>query len=911
VEQLVGREAEVEAVHDALARPAPVAIVLEGDAGIGKTALWRAGLAEAEIRGLRTLVARPGEAETGLSHASLGDLLAPIADEVAGELPEPQREALDVALLRVAPGVTSVSPRAVGAATLTALRVAAERTALLLAVDDIQWMDPASADALRFALRRLEGEDVVLFATRRLENGRAPLDVGFGDERLVRIGVGPLDPDALRSLIRTRLDARIPQPALARLAEVSGGNPYHALELARAAMRQSGGDALSAEFTLPESMYAVLQERLREFSPGTLEALGTIAAMSRPTLTAAAAIIDAHTLDAAFDAGVLHEDGDAIRFDHPLLAEAAYRVLAPSRRRAVHERLAATTTDAEERARHLAAASTDANSSVASAIAKGAEAAAERGGLAAAAELLEASARLEPEPELAARRRITAVGHHMSCGDLARAVALGRALAEQLPAGPMRSRALVAWAQADTSDLAGSIDLAEQAVAEAGDDHEALIDALLWQSVFLVYADRQDEGNAALSRARDLSRPDDPRDLRVQVITQYAYLAHLGGEPASLELARKAAELEGNDLIPSAGWGGGLVLGRVLTSVDQLDDARPILAERRRRATELGDDEGREALSMFLAEVEMRAGRLDTARGYARELVAARSMVATYQGDVELARKLADRGLARSEAQGDALVASANRTALGFLEFSLGHNEAAVQHFQPAVERFLRGDGGDPGLRHNIIVPDAVEALVALGRLGEAEALLGAWERAGETFDRARIHATAARCRALLAAASGDLDAALHQAKEALEHHRGLPVPFERARTLIVLGTLHRRAKHKAVARTALAEAVEILEGMGAPIWAERARTELGRIGGRAASDGLTPTERRVADLVAEGRSNKEVAEALFVSVRTVEANLTRVYAKLGIRSRTELAATRPASDGRSRSPAPQRAQPS
>ena len=129
-------------------------------------------------------------------------------------------------------------------------------------------------------------------------------------------------------------------------------------------------------------------------------------------------------------------------------------------------------------------------------------------------------------------------------------------------------------------------------------------------------------------------------------------------------------------------------------------------------------------------------------------------------------------------------------------------------------------------------------------------------------------------------------------------------MPFERARTLIVVGTLHRRAKHKAAARAALEEAVEILDQMGARLWAERARAELGRIGGRAAADGLTPTEQRVADLVAEGRSNKEVAGALFVSVRTVEANLTRVYAKLGIRSRGELAAIRQASDGRSRSPA-------
>jgi DNA-binding CsgD family transcriptional regulator len=221
------------------------------------------------------------------------------------------------------------------------------------------------------------------------------------------------------------------------------------------------------------------------------------------------------------------------------------------------------------------------------------------------------------------------------------------------------------------------------------------------------------------------------------------------------------------------------------------------------------------------------------------------------------------------------------------------------------IERFRSGTAGDPGLRQNVHLPEAIEALIALGRLEEAEELLGVWEELGERFDRPRIRATAARCRALLGAAHGDLDAALVHAEVALEHHRDLPVPFERARTLIVLGTLHRRTKRKAAARAALEEAIEILDSMGARLWAGRARAELGRIGGRARSDGLTPTEQRVADLVAEGRSNKEVAEALFVSVRTVEANLTRVYAKLGIRSRTELAASRATSGGPSRSPAP------
>jgi DNA-binding CsgD family transcriptional regulator len=908
VEQLVGREAELHAVHDALARPAPVGIVLEGEAGIGKTALWRAGVGWAAANGLRTLVARPAEAETGLSHAALGDLLTPLAEELGGELPEPQRHALDVALLRAAPGATPVSPRAVGSATLAALRLAAKRAPLMLAVDDIQWLDPASADALRFALRRLEDEPVVLLATCRRQTGDDALELGLHGQRVARVDVGPLDADALHWLLQSRLDATIPRPALARLAELSGGNPYHALELARAAMRHSGGEALSPDLPLPETIYAVLQERLRDLPSTTVAALGTVAAMSRPTLVSASAAVDAGALDPAFAAGILREERSTIRFDHPLLAEAAYRMLAPSMRSAVHERLAELSDDAEERARHLAAGTSTPDGAVAVEIERGAEAAAARGARSAAGELLEAAARVEPDAELGALRRIAAVGHHMAAADGRRAVALSTALIEELPGGPLRARAMLVRATQE-GRLDELLELARQAEKEAGPDRELQIEALATQGVILVLLERHDEAGVVLRKAQELCTPDVRRDLRVQVLADLGDLAHHRGDPDAVALLREAVELEAGDVIPNANWSPTTGLGNTLTRGDRLDEARPLLEDRYRRALEAGDEESIASLSIFLSELEQRGGDLERARRLADEGMAlqegsygedaqgasayGRAMVAAYQGDVELARELAERGLAQSEAQEDAVFAGANRAALGFLEFSLGDNAAALERLQPLMERFLEGGSGDPGRRQNIAVPDAIEALVALGRLREAEKLLAAWERAGQHFDRPRIRATAARSRALLAAARGRLDDALGHAEAALEHHRELPVPFERARTLIVLGTLHRRAKHKAAARAALEEASEILDGMGARLWAKRARAELGRIGGRAAANGLTPTEQRVADLVAEGRSNKEVAGELFVSVRTVEANLTRVYAKLGIRSRTELASRR------------------
>jgi DNA-binding CsgD family transcriptional regulator len=583
-------------------------------------------------------------------------------------------------------------------------------------------------------------------------------------------------------------------------------------------------------------------------------------------------------------------------------------MLPPSTRSAVHKRLAELSDDAEERGRHLSAGMPAPDSAVALEIERGAEAASARGARSAAGELLEAAARVEPDAEVAALRRIAAVGHHMAAADGRRAIALSSALIDELPAGPLRARALLVRASQE-GRVDELLELARQAAAEAGGDAELQIEALATQGVLLVLLDRHEEAGVVLREAQEMCTPDVRRELRVQVLADLGDLAHHRGDPDAVALQREAVELEGGDVIPNANWSPTTGLGNTLTRSDRLEEARPLLEDRYRRALEAGDEESIASLSIFLAELELRAGDLERARRLADEGMAlqegsygedaqgasayCRAMVAAYQGDVELARELAERGLAQCEGQEDAVFAAANRTALGFVEFSLGDNAAALDHVQPLMERFLKGESGDPGRRQSIAVPDAIEALVALGRLEQARDLLSAWEREGVRFDRPRIHATAARCRALLVAAEGQLDAALRHAEVALEHHRDLPVPFERARTLIVLGSIQRRVKQKAAARASLEEAVEILDGMGVPLWAGRARAELGRIGGRAASDGLTPTEQRVADLVAEGRSNKEVAGTLFVSVRTVEANLTRVYAKLGIRSRTELASRR------------------
>jgi DNA-binding CsgD family transcriptional regulator len=260
-----------------------------------------------------------------------------------------------------------------------------------------------------------------------------------------------------------------------------------------------------------------------------------------------------------------------------------------------------------------------------------------------------------------------------------------------------------------------------------------------------------------------------------------------------------------------------------------------------------------------------------------------------YAGRVADARETAELALElERETEGTPAVYAAT-SALGLLELSLGHPDEAAARLGPLVEFARAQQICEPGATR--FVPDHVEALIELGRLDEAGELLDWYEANAARLERRGALASAWRCRALLAAAEGGLEESLAIFERALGEHEATPLPLDRARTLLAYGAALRRAKRKADARRTLEEAVAALEALGARTFAERGKSELARIGGRRPSDGgLTATERQIAELVAEGRSNKEVAAALFVTVKTVEANLSRIYAKLGIRSRAALA---------------------
>ena len=321
-----------------------------------------------------------------------------------------------------------------------------------------------------------------------------------------------------------------------------------------------------------------------------------------------------------------------------------------------------------------------------------------------------------------------------------------------------------------------------------------------------------------------------------------------------------------------------------------------------RRAYELGDESALPWLLFLLADVERLLGNLETAldraregraaaeqagqRLFARHNLALEGLVYAQLGRPDQARQATHRAL---ETTRDNYVRGVAAEALGQLELALGAPEDAVAHLEPRLA-FARAEAiAEPGATRFTV--DLIEALVELGRRDDAVEILDWYEGNARRLERASALANCRRCRGLLAAQVGDVDAALAYYEEALAWHDRVEIPLDRGRTLLALGVAQRRAKRRREARATLENALAVFEGIGAALWAERARGELRRISGRAPTTGaLTPAEERVAALVAEGKTNREVAAALFLSDRTVEGHLSRIFGKLGVRHRTELA---------------------
>jgi DNA-binding NarL/FixJ family response regulator len=922
--RMFGRDEELAAITDFLeeAPASPAALLIEGEPGIGKTTLWQAGMEAAAARSYMVLSGSPGERETDISFATAADLLESVADDVLPGLPAPQRAALEVALLRAEAVGRPVHAGAVAFGFLGALRALARNGRLLIAVDDIQWLDEASARLVEFASRRLGDEQVrLMLAARAAEDAPAPLglDRAFG-ARLLLLYVGPLSLGAVQRLVQERLELTFPRPILIRLWEASGGNPFFALELARMIERRGGRVDPAKPLPVPASVRPLVEERLVMSSPGTEEGLLVAAALAHPTLAQLEAVLARDPrpiLRPALQEQLVEVVDGRVRFTHPLVASAVYTRAEPDRLRALHTRLAEVVDDEEERARHLALATEDPDEEMAQIVEEGAGAAFARGSPAAAAELAAQARRLTPSVrrERGARRALAEAEYSFEAGDTAHAARLLDSLLADAPPGPERARLFSRRARLGhfAEDIGKSVELLERALGEAGDDaalRSEIEEGLAWGLLLL----RRDL-EAAAGHARSATRLAEERQgsaalaegLAAQAVTELA----LGREWR--DTIKRSLSLEEPTLHLRVLRHPSFAYGYCLSCADEHQKAREIFEALRRRAIEHGDESSLPSILNHLALTEAFIGEWDAAIHTAEEgyglalecgqhptqasILAKKALIAARRGDTEEARETARAALVIAggpdvdPAKPESALERGGETAiwtLGFIELSVREPEEALRWLGPLAAALLAAGIKEPGEVR--CLPDEIEALVALEQLDDAEQLLTMLERWSLHLQRASVRAAAGRCRGLLLAARGEPEAALGALGEAAADAARTVMPFERARTLLALGQAHRRVKRKREARGTLEEALAVFQGLGARLWAEKTRAELARIGGRAPSRGeLTPTEQRVAELAAEGRSNREIAAAAFVTPKTVEFHLRNVYAKLGVRSRMQL----------------------
>jgi DNA-binding CsgD family transcriptional regulator len=906
---VVGRDAEPRTITrflDSLAAQ-PQALVLEGEPGIGKTTLWLAALDQARQRGFRVLSCRPSAAEAHLSYASLADVLADVDDAVLEILPEPQRRAIDFVLLRTKAGPAVTDHRAAGAALLSILDRLADEMPVMLAIDDLQWVDGSSARVIEFALRRLSARAGVLAALRTAERGDGRLSLRLRDsDGVSRVQLGPLSLGALHQMLRERIGWSFPRPMLARIEQVSGGNPFYALELARGTQQDGIADLVSP---LPNTLAQLVQARIDGIHADVRQALLAVAALAHPTVELIQLALGAEPaaaqrlIEDAEECGVIAIDGHHVRFTHALLAAGVYTAASPADRRDMHRRLAEIAADPEERARHIAQAAIRLDAETVAALDEGAVRARSRGAPAAAAELLELAIRLGADT---AERRIGLAQHHFDAGDPARARSLLEKTVAELAPGRTRAEALwlLAVVRLHDDSYLESAGYLEQARGEAGTDLRLRVRIMIQLLFVLVNLGRiPDALRLTGATVADAERLADP-GLLAHVLASSVMIRFLSGHGLDEPTLQRALDLEDPDITAPVMLRPTLISSLLLAWTGRLDQARETLLSIRRRCLERGGESDLMFTAFHTVIVECWRGNLAGARLIAEDTLqralqlgtdfplaialATQANVAAYAGQADETRRAAREALTIFERGSCLAVTVWPIVTLGFLEVSLGDYQAAAATLAPLAAAAAAMGYGEPTAAP--FAADAVEALVGVGRLDEAATLADQLESNGRRLDRAWALALGARCRSLLLAATGDLDAAAAAGERALGEHRRLPMPFERARTQLVLGQIQRRRRQKRAAAVALQEAVQVFGELGTPLWADRARAELERVNvSPADSTQLTPSERRVAQLAATGMTNRAVAGALFISPKTVEANLARVYRKLCIRSRAEL----------------------
>jgi DNA-binding CsgD family transcriptional regulator len=897
-------EARLQAARDGRSS----ALVVHGEAGIGKSTLL-AGAIEAAAD-FRVLRARGYESESGIPFAGLLDLLTPLLD-LLDRVPEAQARAL-----RGAMAIEEASPHdrfAVPAAVLSVLGAAAEDQPVLAVVDDAHWLDEGTREALLFTARRIDAEGIVLILGVRDGEG-----IKVEELDLPRLRVGGLDPEAARALLEQTVDGIAPAVAGA-LIETAGGNPLALVEIPRLLSRAqlSGREALPSPLPAGSSVEGAFERQLAALPEDTRRALTVVSAMRQGRVDVLEQALGrlgltTRALAPAEEADVVRYRDGRVEVRHPLLRSTIYHAAGAPERRAAHEALAESVLDARRRAWHLALAAVAPDEEVARALEDAGRDARERGGSAAAAAAFERAAELSVDRESRARRQLEAARDLTVSGGFERALEL----IDDAMASTKDPLVL-----ADLRRARGSVELRRGAPRIAYE----LLDA----------------------EARRIQDTDPAR--AAETLIEAAVSHMLTGDMTLLEeTAARACALAGGGVNPPVELVSTLMIGETQLALGRTDDGNrlldavvPILLEGDNILSGLPEVVGMAGHSSIWVEQWDRAekvlNRLVEAAREASALglliypLAARSHLEFRLGRWQAA--LADAGesveLARQTGQIGLLAHSLS--ALADVESGLGRSEEAQAHGREALE-ICRALGSDAirvyalnSLGVDALVcgrveqaielydeaqlvaerirmlepalvqwhPNHVEALARAGRSDRAQESLDAFTALAESTQRTWALAAVERCRGLLAGP----DAFAPHFERALELHAGDGQPFERARTHLAYAERLRRVRQRAEARPHLTAALEIFDRLGAKPWAARARGEMEATGGptgpradHVRTDELTPSELKIALLVAQGMTNREVAASLFLSPKTVEHHLSHIYRKLDVRSRTQLA---------------------
>jgi DNA-binding CsgD family transcriptional regulator len=898
---VVGREPELETLHGFLdVGAAAPALVLTGGPGLGKTTLWDATVETARRREMRVLVGRPSDAEATLAFASLIDLFDGVETEELAGLPAPQLHALEVALLRAEPGGMPPQAQAIAVGLSNALRMLAERRRLLIAIDDVQWLDGPSAAALVFAARRIDSSDVRILLARR-PGPASSLEEALAPKGLERVDVAPLSLGATRRLLHARLGLSLPRQLMRSVFDATLGNPLFALEVGRKLVDE-GTPAAGKDLPLPDAVEDLLGTRVAALPPEERTLLLAAALTTDLRVGQLAGLGWRESLDSAVERGVVVVDGDHVRAAHPLLAAAATQRSRAAERRELHGVLATVVDREELRIRHRALATATPDGALAPAVAAAAASAARRGAPQAAVELGEHALRLTARDDPAREERLLELGSYLkTAGEKRRLTELvGPALAS-LPPGASRVRAYLLLIGGDVAGNDEILRHLERALAESGEDQRlrAPVLAELAANVAAVRLERIPMAEAWARQALDAADLD--ADAERLGLYALAWARSLGGRPIDDLCERFRAASDAPFYVALSPE---RIAGQRHVWRGSVGEAREVLTRLWHAADDRGEPSSFALQRLHVCELELRVGAWDAAELLLDEwgesadsylllwpmYERCRALLAAGRGDVSDAVRWAENATARGRSTGSRWDQLEAQRALGTARLLAGEPEAAAETLREVWDHTERQGVEDPGVFP--VAPELVEALVAVDDLDEASGVTARVRALAEAQLHPWGRATAHRCAATVQLGLEHDEDTVAALEEAAGEYATLGLAFDNARTLLALGRAHRRNRKWGAARGALQRAAAAFDGLGSPGWADAARGELARVGARRAPGAgeLTPAERRVAELAAQGLANKEIAQALVVTVSTVEFHLSKTYAKLGIRSRAQLA---------------------